>query len=255
MITIGNVEEKLNNILKKEGALYFILIDPDEKNCIEIAKKVKDYADAIILGGSIGITNLDKITKEIKEIVGDTPIILFPGNVDGLTAHADAVFFMSLMNSKNTYWTTTAPTLGAITIKKYNLEAIPMAYLGIEPIKRTAVGFVGEVNEIPQRKPEIAGMYCLSAKYFGMRWAYLEAGSGAEFPVSNEMIGISKKLSGINIIVGGGIRKPEMAYQKILSGADAIVTGTLIEDNPDAVKDMRNAIKKAGLEKLKLKNK
>lgn len=246
----GKVEEKLNNILKTDGALYFILIDPDEKNCLEIAEKVKDYADAIILGGSIGITNLDETTKEIKEIIGDIPIILFPGNVDGLTPYADAVFFMSFMNSNNTYWTTTAPTLGAITVKKYNLEPIPMAYLGIEPIKRTAVGFVGEVNEIPQRKPEIAGMYCLSAKYFGMRWAYLEAGSGAELPVSNKIIGLSKKLSGINIIVGGGIRTPETAYEKVLSGADAIVTGTLIEDNPDAVKEMRNAIKKAGMDKL-----
>ncbi|WP_292460903.1 geranylgeranylglyceryl/heptaprenylglyceryl phosphate synthase [Methanothermococcus sp.] len=251
MVFIGDVEKRLNKILEEEGVLYLILIDPDEKNCIDIANKVKDYADAIIMGGSIGITNLNEITKEIKEIIGDIPIILFPGNVDGLTPYADAVFFMSLMNSNNTYWTTTAPTLGAITVKKYNLEAIPMAYLGIEPIKRTAVGFVGEVNEIPQRKPEIAGMYCLSAKYFGMRWAYLEAGSGAEFPVSNEMIAISKKLSGINIIVGGGIRTPEIAYQKVLSGADAIVTGTLIEDNPDAVKEMRDAIKKAGMEKLK----
>ena len=251
MVFIGDVEKRLNKILEEEGALYFILIDPDEKNCIDIAKKVKDYADAIIMGGSIGITNLNEITKEIKEIVGDIPIILFPGNVDGLTPHADAVFFMSLMNSNNTYWTTMAPTLGAITVKKYNLEAIPMAYLGIEPIKRTAVGFVGEVNEIPQRKPEIAGMYCLSAKYFGMRWAYLEAGSGAEYPVNNETISLSKKLSGINIIVGGGIRKPEIAYEKVLAGADAIVTGNLLEENPKAVEMMYDAIKKAGKEKTK----
>jgi len=250
-ISIGKVEKRLNNTLKKEGALYFILVDPGEKNIKEIVNKGKDYADAIIIGGSIGITNLDEITREIKESVKDIPIILFPGNIDGLTPYADAVFFMSLMNSSNTYWTTLAPTLGAITIKRYSLEAIPMAYLGIEPIKRTAVGFVGEVNEIPQRKPEIVAMYCLSAKYFGMRWAYLEAGSGAEFPVSDEIIGLSKKMSNINIIVGGGIRTPEVAYQKVLSGADAIVTGTLIEDDPDKIKDMRDAIKKAGREKLK----
>jgi phosphoglycerol geranylgeranyltransferase len=248
-IKIGKTESKLNSIIEEEGALYFVLIDPDESNYAEVAEKVKDYADAIIIGGSIGITNLDEITKDIKEIT-NLPTILFPGNVDGLTPHADAVFYMSLMNSKNPYWMINAPTLGSITIKKYGLETIPMAYLGIEPIQRTAVGFVGEVNEIPQRKPEIAGMYCLSASYFGMRWAYLEAGSGAEYPVSNEIIGISKKLSGINIIVGGGIRKPEIAYEKVLSGADAVVTGTLIEKNPNAVKEMRDAIKKAGKDKL-----
>ncbi|ABR55111.1 geranylgeranylglyceryl phosphate synthase [Methanococcus vannielii SB] len=252
-LKIGKIETELNNILKKEGALYFVLIDPDEKNYAEVAEKVKDYADAIIIGGSIGITNLDEVTKNIKKIT-NLPVILFPGNVDGVTKEADAVLFMSLMNSKNTYWNMTAPTLGALTIKKYGLEAIPMAYLGIEPISKTAVGFVGEVNEIPQKKPEIASIYCLSASYFGMRWAYLEAGSGAEFPVSNEMILISKKLSGINLIVGGGIRSPDVAYEKVISGADVIVTGTLTEKNPDAVKEMKEAIKRAGKDKLKNKN-
>ncbi len=251
MVKLGRVETYLNNILKEEGAIYFILIDPDKDNAIEIAKNVKSYADAIIIGGSIGITNLDEIVREIKNNVGDKPLILFPGNVDGLTPYADAVFFMSFMNSANTYWTTTAPTLGAITVKKYNLEPIPMAYIGIEPIKKTAVGFVGEVNEIPQKKPEICGMYCLSAKYFGMRWAYLEGGSGAEYPVNNEMIKLSKKLSDINIIVGGGIRKPEVAYEKVISGSDAVVTGTIVEDDYTVVKEMREYIKEAGKEKLK----
>lgn len=253
-IKLGEIESKLNKIIEEEGAAYFVLIDPDEKNYREIANHVKDYADAIIIGGSIGIINLDEVTKDIKEITG-LPIILFPGNVDGVTKEADAVFFMSLMNSKNTYWNMTAPTLGALTIKKYGLETLPMAYLGIEPISKTAVGFVGEVNEIPQKKPEIAGLYSLSASYFGMRWAYLEAGSGAEYPVSNEMIGISKKLSGINIIVGGGIRTPEVAYEKVMSGADVIVTGTLTEKDPQAVVEMKKAIKKAGLDKLKMLSK
>jgi len=158
---------------------------------------------------------------------------------------------MSLMNSNNTYWTTLAPTLGAPIIKRYSLEPIPMAYLGVEPVKRTAVGFVGEVNEIPQRKPEIAAMYCLSARYFGMRWAYLEAGSGAEYPVSDEMIRLCKEVSGINIIVGGGVRTPEVAYRKIVSGADALVTGTVVEGNPSVMEDIRDAVKKAGREKLR----
>ncbi|EHP85615.1 geranylgeranylglyceryl/heptaprenylglyceryl phosphate synthase [Methanotorris formicicus] len=249
-INVGKVEKKLNKIIEEEGAVYLVLIDPDEKNVEEIAEKVKDYADAIMIGGSIGVVNLDETTKKIKEIT-KLPTILFPGNVDGLTPYADAVFFMSLMNSTNPYWIVNAPTLGSLTIKKFGLEPIPMAYLCVEPAKRTAVGFVGGINEIPQRKPEIAAMYCLSAKYFGMRWAYLESGSGAEYPVSNEMIAISKRLSGINIIVGGGIRKPEIAYEKVLSGADAIVTGNLLEKNPNAVEEMYDAIKKAGREKLK----
>ncbi|ACV24206.1 geranylgeranylglyceryl/heptaprenylglyceryl phosphate synthase [Methanocaldococcus fervens] len=249
-IKIGKVEKRLNEIIEEEGAVYLTLLDPEEENIEEIAEKVKDYADAIMVGGSIGVVNLDEAVKQIKKIT-KLPIILFPGNVDGLSKYADAVFYMSLMNSSNTYWAITAPTLGAITILKYNLEPIPMAYLCIEPAKKTAVGYVGEIREIPQNKPKIAAMYCLSAKFFGMRWAYLEAGSGAPYPVNNETISLSKKLSGINIIVGGGIRKPEIAYEKVLAGADAIVTGNLLEENPNAVEMMYEAIKKAGKEKLK----
>ena len=250
-ISIGKVERRLYSILESEGALYFVLVDPEDRNISQVLERVGEYADAVIVGGSIGISNLDEITREIKRAVKDIPVILFPGNIDGLTPYADAVFFMSLMNSNNTYWTTLAPTLGAPIIKRYSLEPIPMAYLGVEPIKRTAVGFVGEVNEIPQRKPEIAAMYCLSARYFGMRWAYLEAGSGAEYPVSDEMIRLCKELSGINIIVGGGIRTPEVAYRKIVSGADALVTGTVVEGNPSVMEDIRDAVKRAGREKLR----
>ncbi|MBW9223292.1 geranylgeranylglyceryl/heptaprenylglyceryl phosphate synthase [Methanothermococcus sp. SCGC AD-155-E23] len=250
-ISIGKVERRLYSILESEGALYFVLVDPGDRDISQVVERVGDYADAVIVGGSIGVSNLDQVTREIKKIVKDIPVILFPGNVDGLTPYADAVFFMSLMNSSNTYWTTLAPTLGSLTIKRYSLEPIPMAYLGVEPVGRTAVGFVGEVKEIPQRKPEIAAMYCLSARYFGMRWAYLEAGSGAEYPVSDEMIRISKEISGINIIVGGGIRTPEVAYRKVVSGADAIVTGTVVEGDPTIMEDIRDAVKRGGREKLR----
>ncbi|HIP84203.1 MAG TPA: geranylgeranylglyceryl/heptaprenylglyceryl phosphate synthase [Methanothermococcus okinawensis] len=250
-ISIGKVERKLYNILESEGALYFVLVDPEDRDISQVVEKVGDYADAVIVGGSIGVSNLDQVTREIKRIVKDIPVILFPGNVDGLTPYADAVFFMSLMNSTNTYWTTLAPTLGAPTVKRYSLEPIPMAYIGVEPVKRTAVGFVGEINEIPQRKPKIAAMYCLSARYFGMRWAYLEAGSGAEYPVSDEMIKISKEISNINIIVGGGIRTPEVAYRKVICGADAVVTGTVVEGDPTIMEDIRDAVKRGGKEKLR----
>ena len=65
-IKLGKIESQLNKIIEEEGAAYFVLIDPDEKNYRVIAEKVKDHADAIIIGGSIGIINLDEVTKEIK---------------------------------------------------------------------------------------------------------------------------------------------------------------------------------------------
>lgn len=144
-IKIGKVEKRLNQIIEEEGAVYLTLLDPEEENIEEIAENVKDYADAIMVGGSIGIVNLDETVKKIKKIT-KLPIILFPGNVDGLSRYADAVFYMSLMNSANTYWVVTAPTLGAITILKYNLEPIPMAYLCIEPAKKQPLVMLGRLE-------------------------------------------------------------------------------------------------------------
>ncbi|ADG13407.1 geranylgeranylglyceryl phosphate synthase [Methanocaldococcus infernus ME] len=242
------VEERINKIIEEDGSAYFILLDPEE-NIIDIAEQVYSYVDAFLVGGSIGISNLDEKVKELRKF--KKPIILFPGNVDGLTRYADAVLYMSLMNSLNPYWIVTAPTLGALKILEYKLEPIPTAYLCIEPAKKTSVGFVGDIKEIPRDKPKIAALYCLSAKFFGMRWAYLEAGSGAEKPVSDEMIKLCKKLSGINLIVGGGIKKPEIAYNKVLAGADVIVTGNILEKDTNLAEKFYDSIKKAGREKWK----
>ncbi|ENN96202.1 geranylgeranylglyceryl phosphate synthase-like protein [Methanocaldococcus villosus KIN24-T80] len=241
------VEERLNRIIEEEGAIYFVLVDPENVN-YEGLEKIKDYSDAILIGGSSGICELDYVVKEVKKIT-KLPTILFPGNVDNISKYADAILYMSLFNSLNPYWIITAPALGALKILKYNLEPIPTAYLCIEPAKKTSVGFVGDIKEIPQNKPKITAMYCLSAKFFGFRWAYLEAGSGAEYPINNETIKMAKKVSGINIIVGGGIKKPEIAYEKVLAGADGIVTGTLVEKDPKMIEKVYDAIKKAGREK------
>ncbi|WP_456472480.1 phosphoglycerol geranylgeranyltransferase [Methanocaldococcus sp.] len=243
------VEKKLNDILEEDGSLYFILLDPED-DIAEIAERSKDYVDAFLIGGSSQIIDLDEKVKEVKKIT-DKPLILFPGNVDGITKYADAILYMSLLNSTNPYWIITAPTLGALKILKYNLEPIPTAYICVEPAEKTSVGFIGDVKEIPQNKPKIAALYCLSAKFFGMRWAYLEAGSGASKPVSDEMIKLSKKLSNINLIVGGGIKSPEVAYRKVLAGADVIVTGTMLEREPNLAEKFYDMIKKAGREKCR----
>ena len=121
-----------------------------------------------------------------------SPVILFPGNVTGVSPNADAIFFSCLMNSDNPYFITEAQALGALAIKKYNLEAIPMAYLIIG--NGGAAGFVGRATGIPPNKPSLAAMYALAAQYFGMRFLYLEAGSGVDSKVPEKMIATVRKV-------------------------------------------------------------
>ena len=186
-----------------------------------------------MVGGSVGAAGvlLHETVREIKEKT-DLPVILFPSSVAGLCENADAVFFMSLLNSRSPAYIVENQALGAPLVLRYGLEPIPMAYIIIEP--GGTVGFVGDARLIPRRKPELAAAYALAAKFMGMRMVYLEAGSGADSPVPASMVALVKKLLGdVLLIVGGGIRSGAAAAELVAAGADLIVTGTAVEKSQD----------------------
>ena len=245
---IGKVESYIHEKLEKEK-LHFVLLDPDDVSP-ELASKLAKMSeelgvDAIMIGGSTGAEGevLDRVVKAIKES-SNLPTILFPGSHGGLSKYADALFFMSLLNSTNPFFITGSQALGAFKVKMYGLEPIPMAYLIIEPGE--TVGWVGDAKPIPRHKPKIAAAYALAGQYLGMRLVYLEAGSGAPSHVPNEMVKIVKSVLDVPLIVGGGIRSYEDAKEVAMAGADIIVTGTAIEKAgslEEAEKRLRSIIK------------
>ena len=228
--------------------LHFTLIDPD-KQTVEEAVKLAMFAkecgtDAFMIGGSSPtvVITLDDTVKAIKEACG-LPVILFPHSHAGISKHADAIFFMSLLNSADVNYVIEEPVKGAPLIKAYGIEPISMAYLMFESGKTCTSHYVGRAKLIPNDKPEIALSYALAAQYFGMGLVYLEAGSGALCPVSNEVIKTLRKNLNIKLIVGGGIRDKKTALEKLEAGADIIVTGTINEKNRDNMKEIIGAIK------------
>lgn len=231
-IRIGRVEKLLEQAIEERGVAHLTLFDPEKLTpgvAERIASQVKKAGTvAAMVGGSTvtSVYELDAIVRAIKN--SKLPVILFPNAVSGLSQYADAVFFMSLLNSTNPYYLSGAQALGAPFVKRYNLEPIPLAYL-IVGEHTGAAGFVGNANPIPKDKPELAAIYALAAEYFGMRFAYLEAGSGARDAVPVEMVKTVRKKSKIHIIVGGGIRSPRQARELADAGAQLIVTGTVSE--------------------------
>ena len=178
-----NVEQHLKEILKSRK-VHLTLIDPDEQSpeeAVEIAKAaIAGGSDGIMLGGStVDSESLDGNCKALSENI-DAPIILFPGNTNGVSKYADALFFMSVLNSRNPYWIIGAQALSTPAVKKSGVEIIPMGYVVAEP--GGTVGWVGEANLIPRNKPKIAAIYGKAAENLGMRFYYLEAGSGADKP-------------------------------------------------------------------------
>lgn len=241
-----NVENYINETLK-DHKLHITLIDPDEQTpdeAVEIAKQAqKAKTDAILVGGSItDQEELDLTVKALKENI-NLPVILFPGNISGVSKYADALLFMSMLNSTNPYWITGAQALAAPTVKKIGIETIPMGYLIIEP--GGTVGWVGDAKPIPRKKSDLALAYAMAAEYLGMRVVYLEAGSGAEKHIPPEFVMKVKKLTNLIVIVGGGIRTAEDAKQMKDAGADIIITGTVVEESSDAytkIKELTDAI-------------
>lgn len=224
----------------EEKVLHFSLIDPDKIDDIDklnkITKKLYEAGTtAFLVGGTLGVSK-DKL-DEILNVLGDykLPRIIFPSNVNLISEKADAILFLSLLNSDDLYYVIGAQVVAAPIIKKLGLEVIPTGYL-IVGFGGTAA-HIGRARVIPFDNYDLAISYALAAEFLGMKFLYLEAGSGSPEPVRPEMVQRIRKYSNIKIIVGGGIRSPTIAEELAKAGANIIVTGNIIED------DLEKAIK------------
>ncbi len=229
------IEQQLEAAVDREGAVHLTLIDPDSQLPEEAGHIARRAAEggttAILVGGSVGVggRGLECTVNQIKDNT-DVPVIIFPSDVGSVCSNADAIFFLCLLNSRNVAYLTTNQALGAVFIKSYGIEPLPVAYIIVEP--GGTVGWVGDARLIPRDKPEIAAAYALAGKYFGMRWIYLEAGSGVADAVPPEMVSAVKEaLEDTKLIVGGGIKTDTQAKLLSRAGADVIVTGTAIEQD------------------------
>lgn len=246
---MGKVETYLQRKLRNEGPIQMTLLDPEkvDLNTVGLLAQQAEKAGtgAIMVGGSTIASSreIDAVTKILKENV-KVPIILFPNNISGVSPYADAIWFMTLLNSSDPYFIIGAQALAAPLIKRYNLEPMPMGYIIIG--RGGAAGLIGSARALPYDKPEIATILALAAQYLGMRFVYLEAGSGAEDPVPASMVSMVSQTIDSTLIVGGGIRSGETALELAKAGADIIVTGTLVEENEgntDKIKEIVDALR------------
>jgi phosphoglycerol geranylgeranyltransferase len=243
----GSVLDYLLKIPTKYRAGYLVLIDPDRysiADCIDLVHQAEAAGtDAILLGGSFLTKDLDPVAERLQGET-DLPLILFPGDSMHLSPHADAVLYLSLISGRNPNFLIGEQVKAAPRIRRYGIEAISTGYMLIDGGSQTSVGFMSGTTPLPRNKPDLAWAHALAAEYLGMRLIYLEAGSGAQLAIPNEMISAIREKSSLPIIVGGGITTPEIADEKVRAGADFIVTGTAIEnsDSPTLMKHFADAI-------------
>ncbi len=261
----GKVEKYINDTLQEKGAMLFSLIDPvdykDEKEAVAVAKAVTDGgADILLLGGSSGVqgTMLDEVSMRIKEEI-QVPLVLFPGNVATITKYADAIYFQSLLNSRNPYWHAQVQMLGAPIIKAAGIEPLPVGYILVSP--GGTAGWVGDANLVPREKPKIAASLALTGQYLGNRFIITDTGSNprmqGEGPITPEMMRAVKSTIDVPYIVGGGIISENELRLAYASGADIVQIGTAFENGSDASAAYKKALafskvtKEEGAKKVK----
>lgn len=225
----------LEEIRRRRGTGFVLLLDPDdipaEAIPERVAMAVAAGVDAFFVGGSFLMDgNFDAAVAQIKQAAGDHPVILFPGSIQQVSRHADAILFLSLISGRNAEHLIGNQVLAAPLIHRMGLEPISCGYMLIESGALTSAAYRSNSLPIPRNKPAIAVAHALAAQYMGMKCVYLEAGSGAQESVPEAMIGAVRQTIDIPVIVGGGIRNPETAHAKARAGADFVVIGTFFEE-------------------------
>ena len=235
---------------RQNRRLHFTLIDPDKTGPEEAERLALMAADAgtsaFLVGGSLGVyePRLSEVVKAVK--AAGLPVILFPGNINELTPHADAVLFMSLLNSDDPYYVSGVQAQAAPIVLRMGLEAIPTGYIIVG--YGGAAGYIGRARPIPYERADLTAAYALASAMMGAMIIYLEAGSGAPRPVPPEAVRKARELldmAGYDglLVVGGGIDTPEHAASIARAGADGIVNGTIIERDPAKLSSIIRALR------------
>ena len=241
-----SVFDKLTKVVKDKGAGFIILIDPDRKNDKILETLVENAnrsgVDAIFVGGSLMMDGgcHDRVAR-IKN-VAKIPVIFFPGGVGQINEYYDAMLFMSVISGRNPHYLIGEQVIAAPIVKDLALEAIPTGYMLLDGGSATTVEFMSGSLPIPLDRPDIAVAHALAGQYLGMKLLYLEAGSGAKYPVPIEIIKQVASETNVSLIVGGGIRTPKAAAERVKAGASFIVAGTAIEKTSELMAEFSAAV-------------
>jgi len=234
-------------VSKNQGKkLFAILIDPDKQKNSDLLLIIKNAnkskVNYFFVGGSLLINdNLNDCIKTIKEN-SKIPVILFPGNAMQINPKADGILFLSLISGRNPDLLIGKQVISAPILKQTELEIISTGYMLIDSGKATTASYMSNTVPIPREKNAIATSTAIAGQYLGMKLIYMDGGSGAEQPITSDMIKQVSNCIDIPLIIGGGICNAKKAIENCKAGADLIVVGNAIEKDPSLILDISQAI-------------
>ena len=243
---IMEIYEKIIADKKKNKKSFALLIDPDRQNAKElisiIKKAEKNNVDYFFVGGSLLTNNnLDECLDTIKQN-SKIPVVLFPGNAMQVNNKADGILFLSLISGRNADMLIGKQVITAPILKQSTLEVISTGYILVDSGKPTTASYMSNTTPIPHDKNDVASCTALAGEMLGLKMIFMDGGSGAYNPISEEMIKKTSNSINIPLIVGGGINSGNKAKANCLAGADIIVVGDAIEKDDSLIAEISNAI-------------
>lgn len=229
---MGVIFKNFQEAAANKSRLLAVLIDPENfvnEDASNFFKILPGQVTHIFVGGSTaGALETRETVEAIKE-KSSLPVIIFPGDYTQISSMADGLLFLSLISGRNPEYLIEQQVKSIQHLRQTSLEIIPTGYMLIDGGKNCAVQRVSNTLPIAQTQIETIVDTALAGEYSGKKLIYLEAGSGAMFPVSSQIIATVKAALSIPLIVGGGIRSRQQLEAAYSAGADMVVIGTAFE--------------------------
>ncbi len=231
---------------KTEGTrLFSLLIDPDKTAGIDLERTAiraqESGVDLFFVGGSLLVSNTLFDTVQIIKANCDIPVVLFPGDNMQVVPNADAILLLSVISGRNAEMLIGKHVVAAPRLKNSGLEIIPTGYMLIDSGKPTTASYMSNTNPLPHDKDDIAACTAMAGEMLGMKTIFLDGGSGAMNAVTPSMVNRVADHVDVPIIVGGGLKTPEMAKARFDAGATVVVVGNAIEQNGSLLAEMASA--------------
>lgn len=236
------IAKTLSSFVKNNKKGIAWLIDPDK---FDLSSEVNwewvqsSSLDFIFVGGSqFDQGNFEEIVSQVKKLAVNIPVVLFPGSRLQISPQADGILFLSLISGRNPDFLIAQQVKAAKKVQSSNLEVLPTAYLLVNDGEIKSVHRESNTLPIPNSNRDHIVETALAGKFLGMKFCFIDAGSGAKTTVSPAVISSVKKQVNCPLIIGGGmdsLQKINLAFE---SGADLIVLGNKIEKDPDFLSEV-----------------
>lgn len=225
------VSRLLKSLSKNRQKGIAWLVDPEKEIDLSLFGWVKDSGlDLILVGGSTASAREFKnAVRALKQIAGEIPVCIFPGSHLQLSDEADAILFMGLISGRNPEFLISHQVKAAPEVARLGLEVLPTGYILVNQGELLSVHSASQTLPLSNEDPSLAKATALAGKFLGMRYFYLDAGSGASIPVHPKVISEVKAAVKTPLIVGGGLGTTEKIRAAFDAGADLVVLGNSIE--------------------------